>query len=220
MKQIKALNKPVVLLLFNGSALALNWEKKNFDAILEAWYPGQASGTAIADILFGDYNPAGRLPVTFYKSVNDLPDFEDYDMQNRTYRYFQGDPLFEFGFGLSYTNFEYKNIKLNRESIDQKTSCTVEVEIQNTGNYDGEEVLQLYISKKSGRFTRPIKELKAFQRVFITRGNTKTVRFTIAPSDLVFYDENGSEILEPGDYEILLGASSEDIRLRHMLNAE
>src|SRR5262249_44609461 len=131
-KKIQALGKPVVLVLMSGSAVSINWEQKNIPAIIEAWYPGQAAGQAIADVLFGDYNPAGRLPVTFYKSASDLPAFDDYNMKGRTYRYFTGEVLYPFGYGLSYTSFAYSNLKVNK-SLKKGDSAVVSVTVKNTG---------------------------------------------------------------------------------------
>jgi len=147
----------VILVLLNGSALSINWESKNIPAIVEAWYPGQAAGQAIADVLFGDYNPAGRLPVTVYKSVNDLPPFETYDMKGRTYRFFKGDPLYPFGYGLSYTTFDYKDLQVKGKDVT--------VTVTNTGKVDGDEVVQVYASGT----------LAAFKRVDLKAGESKTV---------------------------------------------
>jgi beta-glucosidase len=166
MKAVSAAGKPTVLVLLNGSAVAINWAAANIPAIVEAWYPGQAGGAAIADVLFGDYNPAGRLPVTFYRSAGQLPPFDDYSMKGRTYRFFTGEPLFPFGHGLSYTTFAYRNLTV------KETKVTVEVE--NTGNIAGEEVVQLYIQK-------PIRELQGFQRVALRPKQRKTVQFTLQP---------------------------------------
>lgn len=160
-KEIHALGKPVVLVLLNGSALAINWEAKNLPAIVEAWYPGQSAGEAIADVLFGDYNPGGKLPVTFYKSVNDLPPFESYDMKGRTYRYFEGEPLYPFGYGLSYTTFEYSDLKVEGENVN--------VVVKNAGPLDGDEVVQLYASGS----------LAAFKRVHVKAGESATVQLKL-----------------------------------------
>ncbi|MCB0854564.1 MAG: glycoside hydrolase family 3 C-terminal domain-containing protein, partial [Bacteroidetes bacterium] len=159
-QKIQELGKPVVLVLLNGSALAVNWADKNVPAILEAWYPGQAAGTAIADILFGDYNPAGRLPVTFYQSVNDLPPFEQYDMTTQTYRYFKGEPLYPFGYGLSYSKFEYADLTFP-QSIKAGEPVEVSFKITNKGDLDGEEVPQLYVSQIDSPVLAPNKSLKA-----------------------------------------------------------
>ena len=137
--------KPVVYVVCTGSALALNWENDHVNAILNAWYGGQEGGTAVADVLFGDYNPAGRLPITFYKSVDQLPDFQDYSMKGRTYRYMTQTPLYPFGYGLSYTTFDYKNAKLSKDKIASNESVTLSFDIANTGKMDGDEVAQIYI---------------------------------------------------------------------------
>lgn len=183
-KAIVALGKPVVLVLVNGSALAINWEKQNLPAIVETWYGGQQAGTAIADVLFGDYNPGGKLPVTFYTSEKELPDFENYDMKGRTYRYYEGAPLYTFGYGLSYTNFSFSNLKIDEVSSINK-SVIFSATIQNTGNMDGEEVVQLYLKNKSASVPVPLKSLKGFQRVSLKKGEKKTVTFTIKPNDFL-----------------------------------
>lgn len=145
-KALKALGKPVIFVVCTGSAIALPEEDNLVDAIINAWYPGQAGGTAIADVLFGDYNPAGRLPITFYASTEDLPDFEDYDMYDRTYRYFEGTPLYHFGHGLSYTKFNYGDAQLSSKTLKKNgKTVTLTIPVSNVGNYDGEEVVQLYI---------------------------------------------------------------------------
>jgi beta-glucosidase len=181
-KEIQALGKPVILVLLNGSALAINWENKNVNGIIEAWYPGQAAGQAIADVLFGDYNPGGRLPVTFYKSVDDLPAFDDYKVSSRTYRYFNGEPLYPFGFGLSYTTFAYENMKVNSE-FKAGDSVEVSVTVKNTGKVAGDEVAQLYVSNLDKSLTNAIHSLKGFKRVYLNPGESKTLDFTLNPSD-------------------------------------
>jgi beta-glucosidase len=175
LQRVSALGKPVVLVLLNGSAVAVNWAREHVPAIVELWYPGQAGGTALADVLFGDYNPAGRLPVTFYKSEDQLPAFDDYSMKGRTYRYFEGEPLYPFGYGLSYTTFTYSNLVVK--------GVNVTVDVKNSGKRDGEEVVQLY-AKHPG----VVRELRAFERVPLRAGEKKTVQFTLthpAPADTV-----------------------------------
>ena len=181
MRAVVATGKPVVLVLLNGSAVAINWAKDNIPAIVEAWYPGQAGGDAIADVLFGDYNPSGRLPVTFYKSADQLPAFDDYSMKGRTYRFFTGEPLFRFGDGLSYTKFAYS--KLTVKGVD------VSVEVQNTGKVAGEEVVQLYLSRTGGT---AIRSLAGFERIALKAGERKTVKFAV-------------QAKEPGDYTVAVG---------------
>ena len=203
-RTIAALGKPVVLVLLNGSALSVNWEDKNIPAIIEAWYPGQEAGKAIADVLFGDYNPGGRLPVTFYKSVNDLPSFEQYDMTNQTYRFFKGEPLFPFGYGLSYTAFQYDNFKVN-EAYKIGDSVEVFVDVKNSGQVAGDEVVQLYISDLNAPVTHPIRSLKGFKRIHLLPGEIKKVQFTISPDAFSIIDDNNKRIIIPGKFEISIG---------------
>ena len=213
LKQLKATGTPVVLVLMNGSALAVNWANDNIPAILEAWYPGQEGGNAIADVLFGDYNPAGRLPVTFYKSVEDLPPFEEYSMENRTYRYFTGEPLYPFGYGLSYSTFQYTDLELSGSSMDTNTPLKVSVQVTNTGRVAGEEVVQLYIKDTGASTPRPIHELKGFERIYLTPGETKTVRFRLNAKHLLMINDKEQRVVEDGEFIISIGASSTDIRL-------
>ncbi|NJN25766.1 MAG: glucan 1,4-alpha-glucosidase [Cyclobacteriaceae bacterium] len=218
-KKIQALGKPTVLVLLNGSALAINWEKDNIPAILEAWYPGQAAGTAIADILFGDYNPAGRLPLTFYKSVDDIPAFENYDMDGFTYRYFKGEPLFPFGYGLSYTSYEYAAPTLSAQEITAQgdAEVTVSVEVTNTGERAGEEVVQLYIADKASADPRPIKDLRGYERISLNAGESKTVDFKIKAKDLAYWNvEQQNYMPSIGEYDIMVGSSSADSDLQKM----
>ncbi|MGD0365151.1 MAG: glycoside hydrolase family 3 C-terminal domain-containing protein, partial [Bryobacteraceae bacterium] len=174
LQKVSALGKPIVLVLLNGSAVAVNWAREHVPAIVELWYPGQAGGAALADVLFGDYNPAGKLPVTFYKSEDQLPPFDDYSMKGRTYRYFEGEPLYPFGYGLSYTTFSYRNLQAPDEARTGNP-VKVSVEVQNSGKRDGEEVVQLYI-KHPG----VVRELQGFERVALRAGEKKTVNFTIS----------------------------------------
>jgi beta-glucosidase len=212
-KQIHALGKPVVLVLMNGSALAVNWAAEHIPAIIEAWYPGQAGGDALADVLFGDYNPAGRLPVTFYKSVEDLPPFEDYQMEGRTYRFFRGEPLFPFGYGLSYTMFEFDNLHISQSQVQAGSQVTVSLDVTNTGDRTGDEVVQLYIRHLDAAVPRPIKELKGFKRTTLQPGERKTVAFTLRSHQLGFYDETMQFVVEPGMVEVMVGNSSQHLPL-------
>ncbi len=213
LQQVHALGKPVVLVLLNGSAVAVNWAVDNIPAIVEAWYPGQAAGEALADVLFGDYNPAGRLPVTFYKSVEDLPPFEDYQLAGHTYRYFRGESLFAFGHGLSYTLFEYSNLRLSAATVTAGETISIGVDVANSGNCAGDEVVQLYTQDVEASVPRPIKELKGFQRVSLKPGGKKTITFALAVNQLGFYDEAAKFVVEPGMVKVMVGSSSEDIRL-------
>ena len=205
LQQIHALGKPTVLVLLNGSALAVNWAREHVPAIVEAWYPGQAGGDGIADVLFGDYNPGGRLPVTFYRSVEDLPPFEDYRMAGRTYRYFQGEPLFPFGHGLSYTTFAYSDLRLSAETITPQETFTVSVGVRNTGDRAGDEVVQLYVSHVDGPVPVPIRQLQGFERVHLAAGETKTVTFTLRPRQLSIVTDGGRRVVVPGKFRIAVG---------------
>jgi beta-glucosidase len=202
LRRLHALGKPIVLVLLNGSALAANWAADNVPAIVEAWYPGQAGGEAIADVLFGDYNPAGRLPVTFYKSTEDLPPFEDYRMEGRTYRYFRGQPLFPFGYGLSYTTFAYSNLQLSARAIARDETLTVSVDVQNAGGRPGDEVAQLYVSNLTASVPVPIRRLAGFERIHLKEGQTKTVTFNLTPRQLSLIDDEGKRIIEPGEFQV------------------
>ena len=210
-REVKSLGKPVVLVLLNGSALAVNWENDNVDAILEAWYPGQAAGTAIADVLFGDYNPGGRLPVTFYKSVKDLPAFENYDMKGRTYRYFTGEPLYPFGYGLSYTSFAYSSLP---DAVEEKPDGFVfRTRITNTGQMAGDEVAQVYISPKNRTGKAPIRFLAAFKRIHLKPGESQEVTFTVPKESLAAVTEDGKRELRPGSFEVSIGGGQPKTKL-------
>jgi beta-glucosidase len=200
--KVAAVGKPVVLVLLNGSALAVNWARDHVPAMVEAWYPGQAAGTAIADVLFGDYNPAGRLPVTFYQSADQLPPFTDYSLKGRTYRYFTGEPLFPFGYGLSYTTFSYRNLAIPPKA-EVGRDVTVSVEVENSGNRPGEEVVQLYV--KTPAYEGPIRSLAGFHRVALRVAEHKTVQFQLRVRDLAAVASDGKRIIQPGVYEISVG---------------
>ena len=206
MEEIAALGKPVVLVLLNGSALAVNWARDHVPAIVEAWYPGEAGGDAIADVLFGDYNPAGRLPVTFYRSADQLPAFTDYRMAGRTYRYFTGEPLYPFGYGLSYTTFAYRNLRLPGEAR-AGTPVAVSVEVQNTGQTAGEEVVELYVKHISAAVPAPLISLEGFARVSLQPGETRVVNFTLAPRQLSTVEADGARLAEPGTLVISAGGT-------------
>jgi len=203
-KNIQALGKPVVLVLLGGSALAVNWENENVPAILDAWYPGQFGGAAIADVLFGDYNPAGRLPVTFYKSVDQLPPFDDYKMAGRTYRYFKGDPLYPFGFGLSYTQFTYSGLKFDRK-IDAGQELKVTATVQNVGKSAGDEVVQVYIKDLAATVPVPIRSLGGATRISLKPGEKRDISFTLTPRQMSVILDDGRRVIEPGDFEVSIG---------------
>ncbi len=216
LKKIHALGKPVVLVLTNGSALAVNWAAEHVPAIVEAWYPGQAGGAALADVLFGDYNPAGRLPLTFYQSVDDLPPFEDYRLEGRTYRYFCGQPLFSFGHGLSYTTFAYSNLQFDRPDVAVGGEVAVSVDITNNGARAGDEVVQLYIRQAEG--ARSALKLKGFKRLSLEPGQCKTVTFYLHTHQLGLYDEAMRYVVEPQTVQVLVGRSATDLPLAATLN--
>lgn len=205
LKAVTATGKPVVLVLLNGSALAVNWADENVPAIVEAWYPGEEGGTALADVLFGDYNPGGRLPVTFYKSVAQLPPFEDYSMQNRTYRYFKGEPLYPFGFGLSYTTFKYDNFRLSADKIKAGNGVVAYVTVRNTGNRGGDEVAQMYVTDVTASVPVPIRSLAGVQRVFLAPGEQKTLTFPLDKRAMSLIDDRGKRVVEPGEFLISVG---------------
>lgn len=211
MKEIYNTGKPIILVLMNGSALAINWASENVPAIVEAWYPGEFGGKAIADVLFGDYNPAGRLPITFYKSVEDLPDFKSYGMENRTYRYFKGAPLFPFGHGLSYTNFTYTNFTAP-QSVAVNNQIPVAVEVTNSGKIDGDEVVQLYITLDEALEGIPIRSLIGFERVHLKAGETKTVKFNISPKQYAYINEYGTEEIMPSTIQLSIGGKQPNFK--------
>lgn len=198
--------KPVIFVNFSGSAMAMNWEDQNLPAIIQAFYPGETAGSALARMLFGEFNPSGRLPVTFYKSEKDLPDFTNYDMQGRTYRYFEGEPLYPFGYGLSYTTFGYSNLCVP-EISSAGSPVQVSVDVKNTGTLDGEEVVQLYVSNKTGTSKVPLVALKGFQKVYLKKGELKSVSLTLTPEDFSVTNADARQVVEPGTYEIAIDGS-------------
>lgn len=212
LKAVVAVGKPVVLVLFSGSPLAVNWAHENVPAILQAWYPGEEGGTAIADVLFGDYCPGGRLPVTFVKSLEQLPPFTDYSMKGRTYRYMEDEPLYPFGYGLSYTAFEYSNLRLDADKVPAGQSVTVSVDVTNTEKMAGDEVVQLYLKDLEASVSVPFHELKGFARIRLQPGESKTVSFVITPRQMALIDNDGKCILEPGRFRVTVGGRQPDRR--------
>jgi beta-glucosidase len=200
--------KPIVVVLLNGSALAVNWAQLHASAILEAWYPGQAGGQAIAETLSGKNNPAGRLPVTFYTGVDQLPPFDNYSMANRTYRYFTGKPLYAFGDGLSYTTFTYSHLTLSNPTLKAGDTLTVEADVTNSGPVEGDEVAELYLAPPKSDLS-PKRALGGFQRIHLSRG-TKHITFHLDPRTLSQVDAKGERVVSPGDYKIYLGSSQPD----------
>ncbi len=214
LKKLKQAGKRVVYVNFSGSAIALNRETQLCDAIVQAWYPGQAGGEAIASMLFGDYNPAGRLPVTFYKSTQQLPDFENYDMRGRTYRYMTEEPLFPFGHGLSYTTFSYGEAQLSADEVKCGETCTLTIPVTNSGDRDGEEVIQVYL-RRLGDNDGPHHTLRAFRRLPLKKGETQEARFQLDGKSLEWYDTH-TNTMRPleGEYEIMYGGTSDFKKLK------
>lgn len=216
MRELKNTGKPLVFVMCAGSAVAIPWQNEKCDAILDAFYPGEQGGTAIAEVLAGDYNPAGRLPVTFYASTNDLPDFEDYSMNNRTYRFFNGTPLYPFGHGLSYTTFEYGEVAASDTAINAHENLSFSIPVKNTGGKDGDEVIQIYVRNLQDP-KGPLKSLKSFRRINLNAGEEKSVDFTLTPQAFEIYNPTTEkmEILK-GKYEILYGGTSDDTLLHSL----
>lgn len=204
LQAIASLGKPIVLVLLNGSAVAVNWAAEHVPAIIDLWYPGQAAGVALADVLFGNSNPAGRLPTTFYKSADQLPDFSNYNMEGKTYRYFRGEPLFPFGYGLSYTNFEYSELKLPAR-VSNGEKIHISVDVGNAGKRDGEEVVQLYVTDLEASVPVPIRSLQGFKRIALKAGEKRTVSFMLEPRQISLIDAAGRRVVEPGVFGIAVG---------------
>ena len=204
LQAVHATGTPVVLVLLNGSPISVNWAAEHVPAIVEAWYPGEEGGTALADVLFGDYNPAGRLPVTFPKSPADLPPFEDYRMAGRTYRYSDAAPLFSFGYGLSYTRFAYANLQVAAE-VKTGEGMTVSVDVSNVGERTGDEVVQLYVRAQDAPVAAPVRHLEGFCRITLQPGETRTVTFTLRPEQLSVITDDGRRMVVPGEFGVWVG---------------
>lgn len=221
-KELKKTGKPVIVVLMNGRPLTIQWLQENVNAIVESWYPGISAGIVLADALFGDLNPSGKLPVTFPRYVGQVPIYYNHkntgrphDETNHYTSYYMdldNSPLYPFGYGLSYTTFEYSKPALSKTSIKKDESLTVTVDVKNTGKYEGKEVVQLYIRDLVGSVTRPVKELKDFAKISLKPGETKKVEFTITPEKLKFYDINMKYVVEPGDFKVFVGTNSRDVK--------
>ncbi|MBD0832029.1 glycoside hydrolase family 3 protein [Aestuariibaculum sediminum] len=209
---IQATGTPVVCVLLNGRPLSVNWINENVPAILEAWFPGEAGGRAVADVLFGDYNPGGRLPISFPKSVGQLPIYYN-QKPSAIHRYVSEseNPLYTFGYGLSYTKFEYSNLKVSSDKIHVDGSVKVSVDVKNTGEYDGDEVVQLYINDVYSSVTTPRKTLKGFERVFFKKGETKTIEFELTSDELAIWNRDMKRVVEPGEFIVMVGGNSNDV---------
>ncbi len=208
-------DKPLIVIVTGGSAIAMPEIEEMADAILFAWYPGEQGGNAVADIIFGNVNPSGRLPVTFYKTTTDLPDFENYSMEGRTYKYYHGEPLYPFGYGLSYTKFDYSDFEVQIEG----DNVSVSLSVKNSGEFDGDEVVQVYTRKIDPKFWRPIKQLIDFKRISIKKGEQKSIKIEIDKNQFQYWDtDHHKYLVEPGEYEILIGSSSKDIKMTQLVN--
>ena len=220
LQAICQLGKPVVVVLLNGSPLELNFaeENENVKAIVEAWYPGEEGGTAVADVIFGNYNPGGRLPITFVKSTDQLPPFRDYSMKNRTYRYIESEPLYPFGYGLSYTSFEYSNLVVSKEELStaDNDDIIVSVDVENTGDRAGDEVIQLYIKDLEASVRVPIWQLNGVKRIHLKPGEKTRVEFTLRKRQFALIDEDGKAVLEPGIFRIYVGGQQPDERSKKL----
>jgi beta-glucosidase len=201
---VAATGKPVAVVLMNGSALAVNWINQHANAVLEAWYPGEEGGAAVAETLSGKNNPAGRLPVTFYTGVDQLPNFEDYGMASRTYRYFNGKPLYPFGYGLSYTKFDYSDLSVPAQAIAAGQLVGADVTVTNTGNVAGDEVVQLYLKFPQVKGA-PLIALRGFERIHLGPGASKKVHFELKARDLGMVTDDGNLIVAQGDYTVSIG---------------
>jgi beta-glucosidase len=215
LEAVHSTGKPTIVVLINGRALSIRWAAENSPAIVEAWNCGEQGGNAVADVLFGDYNPGGKLPVTVPRHVGQLPVYYNHS-KNKWDKYVDmpATPLYEFGYGLSYTAFEYSNLQILPNEINTDGEVHITLDVKNSGRMKGDEVVQLYINDLISSVTTPIKELKGFSRISIEPGETKTVKFKLLPEDLTLFDKNMNEVVEPGEFEVMLGSSSEDIRLK------
>jgi beta-glucosidase len=209
LKKLRAMSKaPIILVLTGGSPISSPEVYELADAVIFAWYPGQEGGQAVADVIFGDYNPSGRLPITFPKTTSQLPEYSDYSMKGRTYRYMKDKPQFPFGYGLSYASFVYSDIKPSKSPIKKDENLVVSATVKNTGKVAGDEVIQLYITDVKASVIVPQASLKGFKRVTLNPGESTTVSFTITPEMLKIYNDEGKTILEPGDFKITIAGSS------------
>ena len=208
-KAIASLNKPTVLVALNGSALAINWAQEHIPAIIEAWYPGQAAGTAIANVLFGDYNPAGRLPITFYKTVDDLPAFENYTMNNQTYRYFKGEVLYPFGYGLSYSQFKYSDLSIPT-TLKPESNIELSLNAENISDLAGEEVVQVYLSRKNKEEHESIRNLAAFTRINLKPHTPQNISLSIPKEAFSIINDNGERIYPEGEFTLSIGGGQPD----------
>jgi beta-glucosidase len=216
--------KPLVLVLFNGRPMTIGWENDQATSILDVWFGGTEAGNAIADVLFGNYNPSGKLTTSFPRNVGQIPIYynhmntgrpfngEKFSKFKSNYLDVPNEPLFPFGYGLSYTSFSYSDVSITKSQISPSETLQVKVTITNSGNYDGEETVQLYIQDLVGSVTRPVKELKGFQKISLKKGESKEVTFTITANDLKFYNKDLKYVSEPGEFNVYVGPNSRDVK--------
>ncbi|HVO74594.1 MAG TPA: glycoside hydrolase family 3 C-terminal domain-containing protein, partial [Ignavibacteriaceae bacterium] len=220
-QKIYGLGKPLVVVLMNGRPLTIEWIDKHIPAVVESWFLGTQTGNAVADVLFGDFNPCGKLPVSFPRFVGQIPVNYNHKSTGRPYnpeekftsRYidYPNSPLYPFGYGLSYTNFKYSNLKLDKLKINKNENIKAAIDVTNTGKVSGNEVVQLYIRDLVASITRPVKELKGFQKIELKPGETRKIEFTITPDMLSFLDINLKKTIEPGEFNVMIGGSSEEL---------
>jgi beta-glucosidase len=210
--------KPVILVLLSGSALAVTWADENLPAIIQGWYPGEEGGSAIASMIFGDFSPSGKLPITFYRTTEELPDFKDYSMKNRTYRYMENEALYPFGYGLSYTKFEYSNLSVSKDTIQAGKTVEFKAVVRNIGNYESDETVQLYLKDVEASVDVAKWQLRGIRKVHLKPGEEKEVSFELAARQMALINNDGKCILEPGDFEVFIGGSQPDERSLKLAN--
>jgi beta-glucosidase len=222
LKAVYKVNPNIVVVLVTGSQHSIGWIKDSIPGIINIYYCGEQEGNAIASVLFGNYNPSGRVPLTYYESLDKVPAMDKYEISDgRTYMYYTGQPLYEFGYGLSYSNFKYSNLQIKKSQLNKKDIFSIELEVENAGNKDGEEVVQLYTSYPEANHPVPFKQLKGFKKVFISKGKKLKVSFSLAKEDISFWSEGSkSWQTEKGKLMINIGASSKDIRLQSLINLD
>ena len=216
LEKIYSLGKPVILVLLSGSALSVKWADEHVAAIVQAWYPGAEGGNALASMLFGEFSPAGRLPITFYNTTEELPDFCDYSMKGRTYRYMKNEALYPFGYGLSYTKFKYSSLKLEKETLAAGENQTVAITVKNIGQFPSDEVVQLYLKDVTASVEIPKWDLRGFKRIHLNPDEETEVHFTLTPKQMSLIDNNGERVLEPGAFQVFAGGSQPDDRSRKL----
>jgi len=216
MEKVHATGKPIILVLLSGSALAVTWADENIPSIIQGWYPGAEGGTALARMIFGQFSPSGKLPVTFYKSTEELPDFRDYSMNNRTYRYMNQEALYPFGFGLSYTKFKYSDLKLSKIVVPSGEDLECSVRVKNVGEYASEETVQLYLKDVEASVHVPNFKLSGIKKVYLDIDEEAEVSFKLTPRLMALINDDGKCILEPGSFEVYIGGSQPDIKSRKL----